>query len=265
MTTMLTNLCCETTNAPGTSMTINLAGAAASDRTTFASNFTSGQYVFYVMDDGTQAEWGYGLFTSGSPNTLQRSTVTGNTANTAPSRLNFAGTTYVYNAPPASFTCYLDYNGNLINSPSYVNMAPPSGTQYCGVVLNTAGNALTVSQVVGKVSTCYTSNLGSTSSYHNVFEYGGTSVGWINSPSGTSTSYNTSSDHRLKEIHGPADGKLFSQLRVYDASWKSAPDIRHPMLLAHELAEIAPWAVQGDKDAVHEDGRVKPQMVDIRC
>ena len=32
--------------------------------------------------------------------------------------------------------------------------------------------------------------------------------------------------------------------------------------IAHELAEIVPHAVAGEKDAVNEDGSVKPQSVD---
>lgn len=131
---MLKNFVLETVNAPGTSATLNLAGASAG-RQSFAQAFASGVNVFYFLDDGTQAEWGIGLFTAGSPNTIARNTVIGNTAGTT-GRLNFSGSTRVYNEVPAERLPYVDSTNTL-------NLG--------GAALNTAGGA--VSTGGGAVST----------------------------------------------------------------------------------------------------------------
>jgi len=88
----------ETASAPGTSTTINLAGASAPFTTFATGGFTNGTEVEYYLQDSTQAEWGYGTYNTGSPNTLSRTTVVRNTIGTT-SRLAFAGTTAVYTWP----------------------------------------------------------------------------------------------------------------------------------------------------------------------
>lgn len=106
---MLDNLVLETVSAPGTSTTINLGGAATG-RIGFVTAFGSGATCFYALDDGTQAEWGIGTVTSGSPNTLARTTVIGNTAGTT-ARLNFTGVTRAYSALPAEHAVYTARSG----------------------------------------------------------------------------------------------------------------------------------------------------------
>lgn len=106
---MIKDLVCETASAPGTSTTFNLAGAVTG-RVTFASVYATGSPVYYYMDDGTQAEWGLGTFTTGAPNTLSRTTVYGNTAGTT-ARLNFTGTTNVFNEVIAAKVIYEDNTG----------------------------------------------------------------------------------------------------------------------------------------------------------
>lgn len=73
-----------------------------------------------------------------------------------------------------------------------------------------------------------------------------------------------SSDYRLKIVHGPIQdvGGTIDDIRIYDGSWKGAPHESSPMLLAHELAEVCPWAVAGEKDAVNAKGEIEPQTVD---
>jgi hypothetical protein len=108
---MLRNRIAETSTAPGTATTINLAGALT-NRKTFASQFTTGALVYYVMDDGSQVETGYGTFTSGAPNTLSRTVVLWNSVvgRSSPTRLNFTGTTTVFCAVPAEKTILADQN-----------------------------------------------------------------------------------------------------------------------------------------------------------
>lgn len=116
----------ENINSPGTSLTVNLGGAPT-DRLTFASAFTTGASVFYFIDDGTQAEWGLGTFTTGSPNTLARTTVLGNTAGTV-ARLNFTSAALIYNEVPATYAVFLDPGGAAVilpgTTPRMSNLGP---------------------------------------------------------------------------------------------------------------------------------------------
>jgi hypothetical protein len=80
--------------------------------------------------------------------------------------------------------------------------------------------------------------------------------------SGATTSYNTSSDYRLKEDFKEVKGlEKVQAIKVYDYKWK-ANESRMDGVKAHELAEILPYAVFGHKDEVDEDGNDKMQGVD---
>jgi hypothetical protein len=89
----------------------------------------------------------------------------------------------------------------------------------------------------------------------------GVVVGGI-SVTGTSTTYNTSSDYRLKEDLQDFNGlDKISKIPVYDFKWK-VDESRSYGVLAHELQEVIPDAVGGEKDAVNEDESINPQGVD---
>ena len=109
---MLGNLVLEMCNAPGTAADCNLLGPT-SGRLPFGFWFPSGSQCFYVLSDGTQSEWGIGTYTAGSPNKLNRTTVLKNSANST-ARLNFLGSTKVYNETPAEREIWIDNNGNLV-------------------------------------------------------------------------------------------------------------------------------------------------------
>jgi hypothetical protein len=81
--------------------------------------------------------------------------------------------------------------------------------------------------------------------------------------SGTTTSYNTSSDYRLKENIQPMTGALakVALLKPVTYKWKS-DGTNGEGFIAHELAEICPNAVTGEKDALKEDGSIMPQGID---
>jgi len=87
-------------------------------------------------------------------------------------------------------------------------------------------------------------------------------AGYI-SVNGTSTAYITSSDYRLKENIVPMTGALakVQSLKPCTYTWKSTGDADEGFI-AHELAEFCPNAVSGEKDAVNEDGSIKPQGID---
>lgn len=80
------------------------------------------------------------------------------------------------------------------------------------------------------------------------FYYNGGSVGTISITS-SATSYNTSSDYRLKQDLKSFSGlDLLSKMKVYDYQWKS-DKTRAFGVMAHELQAIIPQAVTGEKDA----------------
>jgi hypothetical protein len=96
-------------------------------------------------------------------------------------------------------------------------------------------------------------------------------VGTITTNGSSSTAYNTSSDYRLKENILPMQNALsvVAQLKPVTYTWKSDNSTGQGFI-AHELQEVVPDCVSGEKDAVEtytdEDGneqtRIKPQGVD---
>ena len=103
---------------------------------------------------------------------------------------------------------------------------------------------------------------GSASAGVYAFKRNGTYTGGI-SQTDVSTAYNTSSDYRLKENVLPISGALekLKLLKPVSYNWKSS-GIQSEGFIAHELAEVFPEAVSGEKDAVYEDGSIKPQGID---
>ena len=79
----------------------------------------------------------------------------------------------------------------------------------------------------------------------------------------STTTYVTSSDYRLKENILPMSGALerVLQLKPCTFKWKSDGSDGQGFI-AHELAEICPQAVTGQKDAMREDGEMDTQGVD---
>lgn len=78
--------------------------------------------------------------------------------------------------------------------------------------------------------------------------------------------YNTTSDYRakrnLKAAAPSATVALFRRLKVWDGEFKTSPGNRQHLLLAHELQEVLPDAVCGQKDEVDSDGNPVLQGVD---
>lgn len=83
------------------------------------------------------------------------------------------------------------------------------------------------------------------------------------STSGTSTTYATSSDYRLKENIAPMTGALakVAALKPVTYKWKSTGEADEGFI-AHELQEVCPSAVTGEKDAVDAEGNPQYQGID---
>ena len=87
-------------------------------------------------------------------------------------------------------------------------------------------------------------------------------VGNITVNSG-SVNYNSTSDYRLKESVAPMTGALakVSALKPCTYTWKADGSYGQGFI-AHELAEVCPDAVTGEKDAVDAEGKPKYQGID---
>ena len=99
--------------------------------------------------------------------------------------------------------------------------------------------------------------------FHMNFQNGNGGVGGI-STSGSATQYVTSSDYRLKENITPMTGALakVAQLKPVTYKWK-VDGSDGEGFIAHELAEVKPDCVSGDKDALDADGNPVYQGIDV--
>jgi hypothetical protein len=94
------------------------------------------------------------------------------------------------------------------------------------------------------------------------FDKGASTVGSI-SITASATAYNTSSDYRLKENIAPMTGALatIAKLKPVTYNWKIDGSDGQGFI-AHELAEVIPDAVSGEKDAVDAEGKPHYQGID---
>jgi len=130
----------------------------------------------------------------------------------------------------------LDSSGNLLVGTASVVSAGVDGIQ--------------LHQAIGQISTGRSSTGGAN---HHAFYNPNGLVGTI-STSGSATSYNTSSDYRLKEDDVPMTGatERVKALRPVNFAWK-ADGSRVDGFFAHELAEVVPEAASGTKDAMMDE------------
>lgn len=100
------------------------------------------------------------------------------------------------------------------------------------------------------------------STYQIAFNNNTQECGTITTGSNT-VGYNSNSDYRLKEDVKPMVNALqtVSALKPVTYKWKSDGSAGQGFI-AHELAEVVPEAVSGEKDAVNEDGSIKAQGID---
>jgi hypothetical protein len=106
---------------------------------------------------------------------------------------------------------------------------------------------------------------GNPASYTNVamrFHHTGVTVVGSISFTTTTTTYGTSSDYRLKKDLKDFNAlNVLSNIKLYDFAWK-LNDSRMYGVMAHELKEVLPYAVTGEKDKLDENGNISPQGVD---
>lgn len=143
--------------------------------------------------------------------------------------------------------------------------------------IDSSGNLLvgTASVIsVGKISTAFDGSVAYGASFKTTYgsagstfaafvNSGGTVQGSIYANATNTVQYLTSSDYRLKENIAPLTGALakVSQLKPVTYNWKSDGSSGQGFI-AHELAEVAPECVGGEKDAVDADNNPVYQGID---
>ena len=82
--------------------------------------------------------------------------------------------------------------------------------------------------------------------------------------SGSSTVFATSSDYRLKEnVNYSWDATTeLKKLKPAKFNFKADASTTLEGFLAHEVADVVPIAVDGEKDAVNDEGKIVPQSID---
>lgn len=132
-----------------------------------------------------------------------------------------------------------------------------------GVVTPTHNGIVTIgSQGTGAMLECKVSH---TTAFGAVkFQNDNGEVGSI-SMLGSSVTFNTSSDHRLKE-NVDYDWDATTRLKqLKPARFNFIADDTNTLVdgfIAHEVSSVVPEAIAGEKDATNEDGSIKPQGID---
>ena len=129
---------------------------------------------------------------------------------------------------------------------------------------NTPANAHMGIAVQNTICAIQTISDGTSGHEHIRFNNANGEVGRIMTNS-NSTTYYTSSDYRLKENDvAISDGVArVKQLRPIKFNWKSNPSgDKVDGFFAHEVSDIVPQAVSGEKDAVDKDGNPDHQVID---
>ena len=117
---------------------------------------------------------------------------------------------------------------------------------------------------------CANFSIGKTSDSLCVFSYDASPFTSINvvgtiTTDGSSTTYGTTSDYRLKTVLGSISDAVdrIKRLKPIQFKWKANDELA-PVdgFLAHEVQEVVSNAVNGAKDAVKPDGHIVPQTLD---
>jgi hypothetical protein len=138
-----------------------------------------------------------------------------------------------------------------------------SGTLLVSTTTKTDDARLCVAATFGSTNGISVTSSATGATNAMVFRNPNGAIGTI-SISGSATAYNTSSDYRLKNTIAPMTGALARVALLKPVTYKwNADNSNGEGFIAHELAEIVPNAVTGEKDAVNADGNPQYQGIDV--
>jgi hypothetical protein len=148
----------------------------------------------------------------------------------------------------------INSSGNLLVGTTNTT---PSSSNVDGFVVNPTGYISLTGNATSAID-CNRTNDGIV----QAFRRGGTIVGNV-SVTTTATTFNTSSDYRLKNTVAPMIGALAKVALLKPVTYKwNADGSDGEGFIAHELAEVVPQCVTGEKDAVDADGKPVYQGID---
>jgi hypothetical protein len=162
----------------------------------------------------------------------------------------------VYSATDSAYKFYVDYAGggyyagNLLVGTTSSTPAGSGDTK--GIALNSSGSSSQI-YATGNGDTCAVFNRAASDGATVRLRRQGSDVGSI-SVTASATAYNTSSDYRLKDNVQPMTGALAKVALLKPVTYKWKVDGSDGEgFIAHELAEVKPDCVSGDKDATREE------------
>ena len=142
----------------------------------------------------------------------------------------------------------IDSSGNVLVGKT------TTGSGTAGWALSSAGGGLSVTVSTGTNEAFIYNNTSTGGQAQIDFRTANIEKGYIQWDN-TNTTYSTTSDYRLKENIAPMTGALakVAALKPCTYSWKIDGSDGQGFI-AHEVAEVVPQAVTGEKDGVREDG-----------
>ena len=276
-----------------TGVAVPLGSASAPAETNTTSSTTGIYYptstTLGLSTNGTNAVYidasqnvGIGTSTFNGVKTVIQGAQTGGVPQTS-------GTTQTYGVlrlKGTTFTSVLDFgtNGgtyNWIQATDSANLAtnydlaiqPNGGNLLVGTTTVGPGyNNSTTGSNISSDGTLYSSKTGNITTVVNnntsgnqlvAYCYQGTIKGSVTLNGTTGVLYNVTSDYRLKENVQPMTTGLATvcALKPVTYDWIGVNE-KGEGFIAHELQEVIPLAVTGEKDAVNENGSIKSQGVD---
>jgi hypothetical protein len=152
----------------------------------------------------------------------------------------------------ASERMRIDSSGNLL-----------VGTTSANIGFTTGSKSINMNNAYGSAYAIGINDNTGGNGYFLGFGRGGSQCGYIWTNASNSTQYVTSSDYRLKENVKPMADGLGTVLKLKPCTYTWKEDGTPSQgFIAHELQEVVPEAVAGEKDAVDADGNIKPQGID---
>lgn len=146
-----------------------------------------------------------------------------------------------------------DSNGNFAVGTSSVGGSTLSGWVFLRNWFRAGDDALIIGHTTNAIS----------GDPYMAFNYNGSAIGTITQNGTTAVAYNTSSDYRLKNSITPMTGALARVALLKPCTYKwNADGSDGEGFVAHELAEVCPHAVTGEKDAVDAEGKPIYQGID---
>ena len=168
---------------------------------------------------------------------------------------------------PAGVSAFAIWSGRNANTTGVERLRITSGGDLCvgdTAAGNQNSNSLSFDKANGRGYVNHVNGTASGTIYWN-FALNGTGIGSITQNGTTAVAYNTSSDYRLKTNLEPIPNGInrLKQLPVYRFNW-IADETGNKVdgFVAHEVKQIVPEAITGEKDAVDADGKPVYQGID---